>query len=189
MVSRFFYYYYCYYYLLLFLLSRVSRALLTREIWTKFIYPTCIQRPRRGRWIHVGYINFAIFCQMLFLVVVVDGVTVVSSSVKKLPLAPREIYVSGLRSFAVPADTNTGVPYISPPWNTIPREIYACGNGRHHRYLICFVVPHEKLSCVKKKLPLRIFTVVTLCALLTLDVLAIANFLAVFVGITSVIVI
>jgi len=58
------------------------------------------------------------------------------------------------------------------PLKNCPREIYA-SIGRHHRCLIMFPP-----SVNPPPFPDNLFTVVTLCALLTRDLLAIAKFLA-----------
>ena len=56
-----------------------------------------------------------------------------------------------------------------PPWKLPHTEIYATSSGRHHRCPTCFFL-REHLSPWK-------FTVVTVCALLTRDLFAIAKFL------------
>jgi len=99
------------------------------------------------------YQYFTIFHQICRVAAATKGVTDVFPP---LPPPPREICTSG-RSDRV-ADGNTGVPYVSSPVRNFPCDINA---------------PQISHNCWK-------FTVVTLSAQLTRDLLAIAKFLVIF---------
>jgi len=86
----------------------------------------------------VGYINFAIFCQV----------------------AAKVVAVFPSRKKTVPREK------LSHPENMLPAAVAAIG------------VPYTSLA-VKYSIPLK-FAVATLCAMLTRDLFAIANFLVVF---------
>jgi len=157
-----------------FIMVLVFQAL---NILTKFRWGDAL----RGRWIQVGYINCAIFCQ-IGTAATTKYVVDVSPSTKKLP---RVIFASRCSDYVrgqPGSRCHHKCPIYFSPSKTLPRpvkklsrDIYACSIGYCHWCPSCFF-PREKIPSPCEKLSTKI-TVVILCALLTHYLLAIAKFL------------